>query len=128
MFRVSKTFRFEAAHRLPEHDGKCVRMHGHSYRVQVVIAGNHLHRTGPQTGMLEDFDAINVLVKPIVDAWDHRVLNELDLGGAAVNPTAEALADWIRKEVVRFWENDDESWLELVRVYETETCYAEWHR
>ncbi|HUY40641.1 MAG TPA: 6-carboxytetrahydropterin synthase QueD [Candidatus Dormibacteraeota bacterium] len=88
--QIRKHFRFEAAHSLPNHPGKCARMHGHSYRLDVAISGP-LHRDGPARGMVEDFDALEALVTAeVLDALDHRTLNEV-----IENPTAEEIALWI---------------------------------
>ncbi len=38
-FLLKKTFPFEAAHQLKYHDGKCARLHGHSFKLTVVVAG-----------------------------------------------------------------------------------------
>lgn len=67
--RVSKEFRFEAAHRLPWHEGLCANLHGHSYVVTVSLTGKADDR-----GMVIDFQHIKALVKPLIDAWDHAVL------------------------------------------------------
>ncbi len=87
---IRKLFRFEAAHVLPHHSGKCARLHGHSYRLDVAIAGP-LQTDGPARGMIEDFDAIKTVVRRnIVDALDHRHLNEV-----IENPTCERIVGWI---------------------------------
>jgi 6-pyruvoyltetrahydropterin/6-carboxytetrahydropterin synthase len=39
---LAKEFRFEAAHQLPYHDGKCARLHGHSWHGVVYVAGDTL--------------------------------------------------------------------------------------
>src|SRR5688572_27695931 len=46
--RLSKTFHFEAAHDLPTFpDGhKCRRLHGHSFRVKVVVEGEVEEKKG----------------------------------------------------------------------------------
>lgn len=54
MFRLEKTFRFEASHQLPKHDGKCARLHGHSWVGRVVIEGPDLIGDGAKAGMLQD--------------------------------------------------------------------------
>lgn len=88
--QIRKHFRFEAAHALPQHPGKCARMHGHSYRLEVAIAGP-IRRDGPARGMVEDFDALEAIVtSEIVDSLDHRTLNDL-----IENPTAEEILLWI---------------------------------
>lgn len=87
---IRKHFRFEAAHVLPHHPGKCSRLHGHSYRLEVAVAGP-LQNDGPARGMVVDFDEISALVRPlIVDRLDHASLNDV-----MPNPTAEHIALWI---------------------------------
>jgi 6-pyruvoyltetrahydropterin/6-carboxytetrahydropterin synthase len=112
--RVTCTFTFEAAHRLAWHPGRCRNLHGHSYRLDVSVEGpldDH--------GVVLDFDTLQAVVRAeVIDAWDHRDLNEvLD------NPTAELLAHraWtlltsagLDLAALRLWETTD-SWVDLVR-------------
>jgi 6-pyruvoyltetrahydropterin/6-carboxytetrahydropterin synthase len=88
--QIRKSFTFEAAHVLPNHPGKCARLHGHSYRLDVALEGP-LQETGPASGMVEDFDVVSHVVKAaVVSRLDHRSLNEL-----IENPTAERVLAWI---------------------------------
>ena len=74
---------------LPNHPGKCSRLHGHSYRLEVALDGT-LHASGPAAGMVEDFDVVSRVVKAaVVNELDHRSLNEL-----LDNPTAENIVVW----------------------------------
>ena len=92
--QIRKQFRFEAAHVLPHHPGKCSRLHGHSYRLDVAVEGP-LQSAGPAQGMVLDFDEISSLVKPsIIERLDHSSLNDL-----LPNPTAEHIAEWIWREL-----------------------------
>ncbi len=87
---IKKSFTFEAAHVLPNHPGKCGRLHGHSYRLEVALAGP-LQTAGPAAGMVEDFEIVSRVVKgAVVSELDHRSLNEI-----IANPTAELLLVWI---------------------------------
>jgi len=86
-----KEFRFEAAHRLPmvppEH--KCFRMHGHSFRVEVCVAGE----VDERLGWLVDFGEIAARVEPVLrQELDHRVLNDVP---GLENATSELLARWL---------------------------------
>jgi 6-pyruvoyltetrahydropterin/6-carboxytetrahydropterin synthase len=77
--QIRKHFRFEAAHVLPYHLGKCARPHGHSYRLEVAIRGP-LQSGGPAKGMIEDFDTVRAVVhREILEALDHTSLNDLIL-------------------------------------------------
>ncbi len=88
--QIRKHFRFEAAHVLPHHSGKCSRMHGHSYRLDVAVRGP-IQTDGPARGMIEDFDKIKRIVREhAVDILDHSNLNDL-----IENPTAEHIIMWI---------------------------------
>lgn len=93
MFTLTKEFRFEAAHKLPMHDGKCRNLHGHSWKMRVIVQGENLILGGPKAGMLYDFSGISQIAKPFVEHYlDHHYLNETT---GLENPTSEALAKWI---------------------------------
>lgn len=88
---LTKTFRFEAAHRLPHvpADHKCFRMHGHSFQVDVTVAGE----VDPATGWLLDYAEITAIVEPLLlRELDHRALNEV---AGLENPTSEVLCGWL---------------------------------
>ncbi|MDP9018704.1 MAG: 6-carboxytetrahydropterin synthase QueD [Candidatus Eremiobacteraeota bacterium] len=88
--QIRKQFKFEAAHVLPHHSGKCARLHGHSYRLDVAIRGP-LHATGPAQGMIEDFETIAAIVhREVIDVLDHRSLNDV-----MDNPTCEIIVQWV---------------------------------
>lgn len=90
---ISKEFRFEAAHKLPHHDGKCQRLHGHSWIGRVYVKGNKLHETGTKQGMIIDYGDIKKYLKPLLENFlDHHYLNETT---GLLNPTSEAIAKWI---------------------------------
>jgi len=92
-FQLSKEYLFEAAHKLPHHDGKCQRLHGHSWKMRVIVAGDQVEMFGPKSGMLMDYADISKVVKPIVEGYlDHHYLNDTT---GLENPTSENLAIWL---------------------------------
>ena len=93
MYTLEKDFRFEAAHHLPLHDGKCRRKHGHSFKGTIILQGTAVALTGPKTGMVIDYGDVSALMKPLLDnVLDHHDLNETL---PTVYPTSENLAAWI---------------------------------
>ena len=88
---LTREFRFEAAHRLPmvPPGHKCHRMHGHSFRIEITIAGE----VDERTGWLVDFAEVAAVVNPILKGeLDHRTLN--DVAGLE-NATSEVLCAWL---------------------------------
>jgi 6-pyruvoyltetrahydropterin/6-carboxytetrahydropterin synthase len=88
--RLVRTFGFEAAHHLPSFpDGhKCRRMHGHSFRVDVVVEGE----VPRGAHYLIDYGDIQAAIEPIRERLDHRCLNDVE---GLENPTSERIAEWI---------------------------------
>lgn len=67
--RIAKRFRWEAAHRLPEHQGACRSLHGHSYRMTVEVEGSI-----GASGMVMDFQEVKMMAAALVEVWDHATL------------------------------------------------------
>ena len=87
---LRKTFQFEAAHLLPRlpKSHKCRRLHGHSFKVDIVIAGP----CDPKLGWVMDYADISAAFRPLWARLDHRYLNEIP---GLENPTSEAIAAWL---------------------------------
>ncbi len=114
--RITQAFQFEAAHWLPlvPVTHKCSRMHGHSYRAEVTLAG-----PVREDGMVVDFFDIEADMAAILDALDHRLLN--DVYGLN-NPTAENIARWIYRRI----HVPAGVTVHSVKVFETPNCWAEY--
>jgi len=111
---IFKEFTFESAHRLPNVPAghKCGRLHGHSFRVAIYVAGE----VDPFTGWIRDFSELKAIFRPIYERLDHNYLN--DLAGLE-NPTSENLAKWIWNELKPLLP-------ELSRIRIHETCTSGW--
>ena len=118
MFKLCKGFKFEAAHRLPHHDGKCQRLHGHSWRGMIICEGEGLAEQGPQQGMLIDYGDMSTAVEGLVEGkLDHYFLNDsLDME----SPTSENIA-----EFCFFWLKPMLPLLKAVIIEETCTSSCE---
>lgn len=121
---LTKEFTFEAAHRLDGHDGKCARLHGHSFKLTVFVSGSVLHRTGPQRAMLMDFGHISDIVKPFIDQFlDHHFLNETLF---CTSPTSEFLAQYIYEQLQPVFDAIPDR-CKLTAVMIGETCTSACH-
>jgi 6-pyruvoyltetrahydropterin/6-carboxytetrahydropterin synthase len=118
MFEVSVEQTFAAGHALRNYKGKCENVHGHNFRVQVVVEGERL-----DNGMLVDFLDVKELMRGVIARLDHQFLNEIAPFDVK-NPSAENLAEYfcaemtqglaatpvpVRIREVKVWETDVQS-------------------
>jgi 6-pyruvoyltetrahydropterin/6-carboxytetrahydropterin synthase len=112
--RICREFTFDAAHYISDYKGKCERMHGHTYKLEVTIEGPIR-----KDGMVMDFTILKDIVeKEVLEALDHVDLNEV-----MENPTAENLVEWSWKRLkgklplysIRIWEGEGK-WAEKVKA------------
>ncbi|MEY2397949.1 MAG: 6-pyruvoyltetrahydropterin/6-carboxytetrahydropterin synthase [Actinomycetota bacterium] len=109
--RVTRSFSFEAAHQLEWHAGACKNLHGHSYRLEVTVAGDV-----NDNGIVIDFSDLRAVVeREVICRFDHTYLNDL-----LPNPTAELIAADI-------WQRLADAGLPVERVvlWETENSRVE---
>ena len=120
-WEVTVRFRFEAAHRLPLHEGVCRRLHGHSWQGHVTLTGHDLHDKGAETGMLIDFQRVKEGVDTIVNTYlDHHYLNETLPGDIGQTPSAEMIAWWLFEEFRKL--SYARGWPSVTEVAIEETC------
>jgi 6-pyruvoyltetrahydropterin/6-carboxytetrahydropterin synthase len=106
---VTKSFRFDAAHKLNNYKGPCSQLHGHTYTLHVSVKGEI-----DQNGLVIDFKDLKEIVKnEIISELDHKYLNEI------INqPTAENICVWIWKKL------SGKLNLYELKLYETPDCYV----
>lgn len=121
---LSKSIVIEASHRLHAHKGKCYRLHGHSWKVELILSSD----IDPKTNRGLDYYHISKFMKEVVDGTlDHQHLNDVLKED---NPTSEYVAEWVFKQAVTQFESEhvakektEEELLnvviEQVRVWET---------
>ena len=128
--RIYKEVFFEATHRLIHYRGKCFRLHGHQWRVQVWIEGT----TDERTGIVLDYNCI----KEVVGQFDHQViLNAEDPMVASIeafhpvvttpgDPTSELIAALLAGMIDAEAERQGlDARVAKIRVWESTSCYAE---
>ena len=113
MYRLRIESHFDAAHKLEGYKGKCSRLHGHRWKVEIFVLGEKL-----KNGMLIDLEVLKKRLGRLIDKLDHTFLNEIKEIG---NPTVENISRYIfenlrlrlpkgvRLEKVRVWESE-KSW------------------
>jgi 6-pyruvoyltetrahydropterin/6-carboxytetrahydropterin synthase len=94
---------------------KCENMHGHNWKIEVVITGDQLNASG----VLMDFGEVKALLREIIDRVDHQFLNELPIFTGR-QPSSERIAAFVADQLqqaldeptvrvsrVSAWESDD---------------------
>lgn len=121
---ITKAFSFDSAHKLINYDGKCAKLHGHTYKLHVTISRDLdiQYREGDLAtdAMVMDFGDLKKIVnREIIEKYDHSYLNDF-----YDNSTAEIMVvDFFRK--IRAVLPSSVT-LESVKLWETEDSYAEY--
>jgi 6-pyruvoyltetrahydropterin/6-carboxytetrahydropterin synthase len=141
MIRITKEFKFEMAHALMGYDGPCKNIHGHSYSLNVTVAGTPItDENNPKLGMVMDFGDLKKIVrKAVVDVFDHalvlnskmpdKIIAEMQQNFDRIillgyQPTSELMvADFATRIKKLLPENIV---LKHLLLRETVTSYAEW--
>ena len=116
MYRLRVETQFDAAHKLEGYNGKCSRLHGHSWRIEIFITGSRLD----EIGMLVDYGILKEKLREVTNRLDHSYLNDFTEIG---NPTSENISKYIFKSL----SNDlKDIRLEKVRVWESRENWCEY--
>jgi 6-pyruvoyltetrahydropterin/6-carboxytetrahydropterin synthase len=109
MYSIKVEGNFSSAHNLRGYKGKCEDLHGHNWKVEVLVASAKLDKIG----MVMDFKFVKKSLADILERLDHKYLNKLDYF-KRVNPTSENIARYIFDKLrsrlpqmvsVTVWEN-----------------------
>lgn len=118
MYEIGVIAQFEAAHRLTGDFGPATRLHGHTYKLEVIARGERLQ----PDGTLYDLGAFRTAVDAIAAELHYRDLDEVP-GLAGSNTTAEAVADYCWQRIAPTLAGSPLQSL-LVRVWESPQAYA----
>jgi 6-pyruvoyltetrahydropterin/6-carboxytetrahydropterin synthase len=139
--RVTKQFNFESAHALWNYDGKCKNIHGHTYKLFVTVSGTPIiDSDNVKLGMVIDFGDLKDIVKTnIVDVFDHAVILNKNAPYQNFIKVPQMFERFITTDYQPTCENMVGHFAEIItmhlptgvellsiRLYETETSYAEW--
>ena len=113
MYKVRVEGVFSSAHNLRGYKGKCEALHGHNWKVEVVVSSEKLDKIG----MLMDFKLLKEKLNTILEGLDHKYLNK-QKPFDKINPTSENIARYIYDSLklkipnlssVTVWENNTSS-------------------
>jgi 6-pyruvoyltetrahydropterin/6-carboxytetrahydropterin synthase len=118
MYEIGVSAQFEAAHRLVGDFGPATRLHGHTYRLDVVVRGERL----TEDGVLYDIGRLREEIDALVSTLHYRDLADVQ-GLAGVNTTVEAVARYCWDQLAPTLRGHGLTSL-LVRVWESSQVYA----
>ncbi len=117
MYSLKVEGNFSSAHNLRGYKGKCESLHGHNWRVEIIVKSGNLNNIG----MVLDFKYLKQKLNAVLEEMDHKYLNKLSyfkkMNG--VNPTSENIAEYIYKKLKK-----KIPWLNCVTVWENNTSSA----
>lgn len=117
MYRLRVETTFAAAHKVVESNGKCEKLHGHTFTVELFVTAEN---TEPN-GMVIDFAVLKTALQKVTETLDHSYLNDNDELG---NPTSENIAKYFFNQLKKTLPQEPK--LEKVRVWESPKSWAEY--
>jgi 6-pyruvoyltetrahydropterin/6-carboxytetrahydropterin synthase len=121
MFLVSVQAHYDSAHFLRNYHGKCERLHGHRYVVELALARNELDAAG----IAFDFVIVKKHLRALADHLDHNNLNDLE-PFTELEPSAENQAKWFWEELKKQLPAEVADAMVYTRVWETPTQWAQY--
>ncbi len=124
MFEIAVEESFAAGHALRGYKGKCENVHGHNYKVRIVLVGEKLN----QVGLLYDFVELKKNIAEVIRSLDHKFLNDIP-PFTELNPSAENIAKYFYDELDRrLAPSANGSVVQQVTIFETDTTTATYRR
>ncbi|MGH7470798.1 MAG: 6-carboxytetrahydropterin synthase QueD [Longimicrobiales bacterium] len=119
MFVVSVQAHYDSAHYLRNYKGKCEKLHGHRYVVELALSAGQLN----EAGIAYDFVDVKRHLRALADRLDHENLNDLE-PFTELEPSAENQARYFYDEMKRLLPSEMRDAVVYVRVWETPTQWA----
>jgi 6-pyruvoyltetrahydropterin/6-carboxytetrahydropterin synthase len=121
MYTISVRSHYDAAHFLRNYNGKCERLHGHRYVVEVALGTERLD----ESGIAFDFVQVKSVLNQLVDRLDHQNLNELE-PFTEIETSAENQARYFFEELRKVLPPAAAEGLLYARVWETPNQWAQY--
>lgn len=116
MFRLRIESKFDAAHKIDGYEGKCAKLHGHTYKMEVFV----LAKKTDAIGISVDQKLLKEKLLKITELLDHSFLNDLKEIG---NPSMENISRFVFENMKDLPVGIT---LEKVRIWETPTAWCEY--
>ena len=123
MYTISVQAHYDSAHLLRNYEGKCARLHGHRYVVQVAL---EMAEVGTK-GMAYDFGDLKKLLRELTKRFDHQNLNDLPPFDE-IESTAENQARYFFDEILKRLPPELAEGLLYARVSESPGQWAQYSR
>ncbi|HUE77281.1 MAG TPA: 6-carboxytetrahydropterin synthase [Longimicrobiales bacterium] len=121
MYVVSVQAHYDSAHFLRRYKGKCEKLHGHRYLIEVALATDSLN----EGGLAFDFVDVKKHLRELADWLDHENINELPPFDE-IEPSAENQARFFYDELKRRLPDAMATAVLYTRVWETPTQWAQY--
>jgi 6-pyruvoyltetrahydropterin/6-carboxytetrahydropterin synthase len=121
MFELMVETTFSAAHQLKGYMGKCERIHGHNWKVQVHVIAEKLN----EIDIAIDFHELKRITNEVISTLDHSILNEI-FPFTEKNPSSENIAKWVYDSLRKKMDNEAIQ-LSAVTVWESENASATYY-
>jgi len=121
MYELSIETGFASAHQLRGYKGKCERLHGHNWKVQISVTAERLN----EIDLAIDFHELKKIANEVISPLDHAFLNDI-FPFTEKNPSSENVAKWIYESLKKKI-NDDNIRVSSVTVWESDTASASYY-
>lgn len=121
MYELVVEAQFSAAHQLRGYKGRCERLHGHNWRVQVSVSAERLN----DIGLVIDFHELKRITNEVLSSLDHSDLNQV-FPFTEINPSSENIAKWLYDSLKKKLSNDNIR-LSAVTIWESEGAGATYY-
>lgn len=121
MYELSIETGFASAHQLRGYKGKCEKLHGHNWKVQISVTAERLN----EIDIAIDFHELKKIANEVISPLDHAFLNDI-FPFTEKNPSSENVAKWIYESMKKKI-NDDNVRVSAVTVWESDTASASYY-
>jgi 6-pyruvoyltetrahydropterin/6-carboxytetrahydropterin synthase len=118
MYHLTIHASFAAAHKLINYQGDCENLHGHNWKVEVMVSAKDLN----PAGLGIDFKILKKETNRILDELDHKYLNEIP-PFIEESPSSENIARFLFEKLRETLDSENVA-VEKITVWESDHACA----